>query len=390
MKLFFRIALRILYRFRAFNTDVLTTPGPVLLIPNHTSWIDWLFLWCVLDDDWKFVTSSVTAQTTWLHRAIMMNRYTFPIDTSSPYAVKRMAEFLMAGGRLVLFAEGRLSLTGNIMKLFDGTGFLLFKTRAKVITAYLRGAKRLPLSPNKEKKLLFPKVTVHFSKVQGAPELHHVSTTHSRQILTSWLRDRLLDQQFQTEMEIGPKNLLAAVSEMARLQPSKIILEDALRQQLSYRRLLTGAELLGKVVSRVAAPHENRIGVLLPNINALPVLLFGLWHTGRTPAILNFSTGTATMLACAQLAGFRLVVTSRSFVVRAKLDLEPLQRVGIQFVFLEDLRTQISRGEKVLALLKQYFSPGLHNPALDSDQPAVVLFTSGSEGVPKGVELSHK
>jgi len=144
MKACFRFLLRVLFRFRAYDLDALKTPGPVLLVPNHLSWIDWLFLWVCLDEDWKFVSSIISAQTSWLHRKLMINRYTLPVDTSSPYAVKHMAEFLKGGGRLVLFAEGRLSRTGTLMKLFDGTGFLIFKTRAKVITAFLRGAERQP------------------------------------------------------------------------------------------------------------------------------------------------------------------------------------------------------------------------------------------------------
>src|SRR5215469_11163187 len=138
MKAFLRLLLRWLYGFRGYNEAVLKAPGPVLLVPNHVSWIDWLFLGVCLEDDWKFVVSSVSAQTSWLHRKIMLNRRTFPIDTNSPYAVKRMAEHLQSKGRLVLFAEGRLSRTGTLMKLFDGTGFLLNKTEAKVITCCLR------------------------------------------------------------------------------------------------------------------------------------------------------------------------------------------------------------------------------------------------------------
>src|ERR1035441_1587698 len=68
MKACFRFLLRVLFRFRAYNLDALKTPGPVLLIPNHCSWIDWLFLWVCLEEDWKFATSSVAAQTSWLHR----------------------------------------------------------------------------------------------------------------------------------------------------------------------------------------------------------------------------------------------------------------------------------------------------------------------------------
>src|SRR5271156_3387460 len=221
MKTFFRLLLQVLFRFRAYDMAALKTPGPVLLIPNHSSWIDWLFLWVCLDDDWKFVTSSLSAQTSWLHRKIMVNHYSLPVNPGSPYAVKRMAEFLKGGGRLVLFAEGRLTRTGNLMKLFDGTGFLIFKTKAKVITVYLRGAGRLPYSPNPNRKKCFPKVTAHFSTALTAPELGDISTGKARALLTNWLRDQMVRQQFEVEMKFGAQNLLSAIAETARQTPGR-------------------------------------------------------------------------------------------------------------------------------------------------------------------------
>jgi 1-acyl-sn-glycerol-3-phosphate acyltransferase len=140
-----RLLLRLLFLFEVYNEGVLATPGPVLLLPNHVSWFDWLFLGVCLDGDWRFVTSSTTARLSPVHRWLMVNRRTFPIDPLSPYAAKHMAEHLQTGGRLVLFPEGRISDTGTLMKLFDGTGFLLNKTGAKVITACLRGASRRPI-----------------------------------------------------------------------------------------------------------------------------------------------------------------------------------------------------------------------------------------------------
>src|ERR1017187_7470754 len=165
--------------FRAYNVSVLDTPGPVLLLPNHVSWWDWLLVGVCLDSDWRFVTSTTTAEISWFHRLVMINHRTIPVDMNSPFAVKHMAEYLQKGGRLVLFPEGRLSCTGSLMKLFDGTGFLIFRTRAKVITGYIRGAERLPFSPTPGRKQWFPRLSSHFSDVLTPPKLEHVSATRS-------------------------------------------------------------------------------------------------------------------------------------------------------------------------------------------------------------------
>jgi acyl-[acyl-carrier-protein]-phospholipid O-acyltransferase/long-chain-fatty-acid--[acyl-carrier-protein] ligase len=389
MKTIFRFLLRILFRFRAYDTDVLKTPGPVLLIPNHSSWIDWLFLWVQLDDDWKFVTSSVSAQTSWLHRKIMVNRYTLPVDTNSPYAVKRMAEFLKGGGRLVLFAEGRLTRTGTLMKLFDGTGFLIFKTQAKIITAYLRGADRLPLSPNPGWKKYFAPVTAHFSPVLIPPTLTDISTARARALLTNWLRDHMVRQQFGVEMKFAAQNLLAAMAETARKIPNRVAIEDTTFQPLTYRNLMIGMDLLAHGLSGAVSGGEH-VGVLLPNVNATPVVILALWKLGKVPAMLNFTSGAATMLACAKLAGLKQIITSRAFMERARLSAEPFTNAGIKLVFLEDARAGIGTSRKIFSLLRHTF--GFH-PQLNSPSPrstAVIVFTSGSEGVPKGVELTHE
>jgi acyl-[acyl-carrier-protein]-phospholipid O-acyltransferase/long-chain-fatty-acid--[acyl-carrier-protein] ligase len=106
--------------------------------------------------------------------------------------------------------------------------------------------------------------------------------------------------------------------------------------------------------------------------------------------MLNFSSGAPTMLACAELAGLKHIITSHAFLERAKLNADDFVKAGISLIYLEDVRDGISGTRKFLTLLKQVFN---HQSSIinhqSADSSAVIVFTSGSEDVPKGVELTH-
>lgn len=383
--------LKIFYGFRAYNSGVLKTEGPVLLIANHVSWIDWLIIGVLLDEDWKFVTSIVTANLSPLHRFIMINRRTFPIDPLSPYSAKRMAEYLKQGGRLVLFPEGRMSRTGNLMKLYEGAGFLLQTVKTKIILCRIRGAERTVWAKHKGWKKLFYKITLHFEGPLYPPEVKEQSSGKIRERLTRWLYDKMVEQHFRTEMEFGPADIPEAITEMAQNRPSFLVFEDALMNKLTFRKFLIGVELLSGKLSELIGEDEKVVGLIMPNAAATTVLIPSLWKVGKIPAILNYSSGADTMLKCSEVCKIKTIITSKTFIGRIRLDIEKFESRGISIIYVEEIRQRVTEMEKTEVFIRSLFAlPELKNTnASLANTTAVILFTSGSEGIPKGVELTH-
>ena len=184
--------------------------------------------------------------------------------------------------------------------------------------------------------------------------------------------------------------MLAAIVQTAREYPKRIILEDATGQMLTYRQLMTGTRLLAHEWQTILPSGNAPIGVLLPNVNAAAVIFLSLWSAGKIPASLNYSSVMA-MLVGIQLAGIRQIITSRKdFLERAHIETKPLIDAGVTLLYIEEIRAKIARWRELTMFATTCLCPGLTLGVMQAPtETAMILFTSGSEGMPKGVALTH-
>lgn len=363
----------------------------VLIVANHTSFLDPLLLGVFLPDNITFAINTHIAKNQFI-KSFLGLAQVFVMDNTNPLSLKSLVNFLKTDQKTVVFPEGRITTTGSLMKIYNGTGMIANKTQAAVLPIRLDGAQYSYFSRLKKthRLQLFPKITIHIQPHSFITPPDHLTgrarhAYSSQQIMTLMNRMMFASSRYQ-------QTVFSALLEARRRHGgSHSIVEDTDRQPLHYNALITRTFIVGNLLKQFTRETET-IGILLPTSTKTLNVVLGLQLYNRIPAMINFSMGSAGMISVCETAVIKTVITSRRFISLAKLedDIEKLT-VSVNVIFLEDLIENLTITDKLLALYQCYFAQSIYNKI--TPQPtdrAIILFTSGSEAKPKGVVLSHQ
>ncbi len=360
---------------------------PVIYVISHQSRLEPALMLSLLPEQTLHILDDASAKAFWLEPWRELGR-TIAFNAEHVFVSRRLVRVLRGKGRLAVYLPDTVEPDVKSFRLFRAVARIAMQADARIVPIFVSGARHLPFSltpADRAPRHWFQRLRIVALAPMTMAELLQ-RAGYSQTTTANALFDRFAEARLAgTDLDRGVFGSM--VDAANRYGPSRLIVEDVVTGALSYRKLLTGARVLGRRFEALSSPGEA-VGILLPNANGVVLAMLGLISAGRVAAMINYTAGAANVASAVNTAAIKTIVSSRAFVQKADLGdvVAAAEQAGAKIVWLEELRDSITTSEKLSAAL-QWWRPLYQQ---DASKPTVILFTSGSEGTPKAVVLSHR
>lgn len=390
---FFLRAVLTVFKVRCkIEFDESKLPSKGVYVSNHVSYLDPILLFAFLPGNPVFALNGHLYRKP-LIRFLMKTADIMLFNPIEPGDIKELIAKVDSGRLCVIFAEGRVTEDGGLMKIYEAPGLVADKSKAPLIPVWINGPQygyfsktkgKLPHRPLPKMKITVGKPRSFKLKDSLRRQRDHISNE-----VYLILREMCFESNYNPNISLFAQLMKAAKihSKSGFLKRPKFI-EDITRIPNSYKDIIIKSFVLGKYFQKQTMPGEP-VALLLPNSIAALCSFFGLTAYERVPVMLNFSVGAQNMVSMCKTAMVKKVITSLKFVKTAKLEsaVEVMKANGVEVVYLESLAKKISLLNKIGAYVRYKLKRVPHKDG--GSKKAAILFTSGSEGAPKAVVLSH-
>ncbi len=387
--LFLKSIVGLKYKLEVDGIKNIPSSGGVLLLGNHISWIDWAIILMAVPREVKFVMDK-TIYSKWYITWILKMFKAIPISNiSSKSTIQTIAKELDSGSVVVLFPEGSITRNGHLGEFKKGFEKVLelTQTEIKVIPFYIRGLWESMFSrANKKfkKSKRTSNVTVSFARSMNKSRANIVSV--KKEVFE-------LSSKSWKEHIRNLKPLNETIFDRLKEVSSEIVFADSTGLELSGNKFLT-ASILFKDLLKKEIKGQN-IGLLVPSTASGAFINYTVLMMGKTAINLNYTSEINSLKSSIELAEIKTIIASKKFVEKLESKAINIKEILelVEVIYLEELKTKISKNKGLFTYLSVKFLPScilklIHLTKTNKDDTVMILFSSGSEGKPKGVELS--